>query len=316
MDRLLVVVGPTAVGKTALGVELALSFNGEIISGDSMQVYKLLDIGTAKIRPEEARGIPHHLIDIREPDESFSVADFQQLAREKISEINQRGKLPILLGGTGLYVQAVLDKYEFGPQVEDHSYRQELQKLAAKKGQIFLHEQLKEVDPQAADKLHPNDLRRIIRALEYYHITGQQISINTAAVGSVDEERYDAVRIGLTMDRQKLYRRIEERVDQMMKEGFLEEVEKLLALGYRPEQQALQGLGYKQLVRHLHGKLSLTDAVTLIKRDTRHFAKRQLTWFRRDTRIKWFNIDNYGDRESLLREIKSIIGRTISKSVE
>lgn len=310
------VVGPTAVGKTGLGIELALHLKGEVISGDSMQVYKLLDIGTAKIRPEETRGVPHHLLDIREPDEAFSVADFQQLAREKISEISQRGKLPILVGGTGLYVQAVLDQYEFGPQDEDNSYRLELQSLATEKGNSFVHQKLQVIDPLAAERLHPNDLRRIIRALEYHRTTGLQISTNTAAAGTVGQERYQAILIGLTMDRQILYRRIEERVDQMMEEGFLEEVESILARGYRPELQALQGLGYKQLVSYLQGEVSLKVAIELIKRDTRHFAKRQLTWFRRDPRIEWFNVDNYLDRGALLREILSFIGRSINSSVE
>ena len=175
MEKLVVIIGPTAVGKTEISVELALRLQGEIISGDSMQVYKYMDIGTAKIRPEESRGIPHHLLDIREPDQTFNVAEFQQLARQKISEINQRGKLPLLVGGTGLYVQAVLDDYEFGPAETDPGYRQKLREIARTKGEKYLHRQLQAVDPLAADRIHPNDIKRIIRALEYYHSTGKQI---------------------------------------------------------------------------------------------------------------------------------------------
>lgn len=316
MDKLLVIVGPTAVGKSALGVEVALRCKGEVISGDSMQVYRHLDIGTAKIKPEEARGVPHHLIDIKDPDETFSVAEFQILARQHITEINKRGRLPILLGGTGLYIQAVLDEYEFAPQKEDRGYRQELRNLAAVKGDSWLHSRLERVDPQAAEKLHPHDVRRIIRALEYYHCTGRPISANRSAGSPIGPKRYETAIIGLTMERPVLYRRIEERVDHMMEQGFLEEVKKLLALGCRPDHQSMQGLGYKQLVSCLRGEITLDMAVEMIKRDTRRFAKRQLTWFRRDPRINWLRIDRYNDRTTLLREILSIIGRTINISVE
>lgn len=316
MEKLLVIIGPTAVGKTALSVELALRLHGEIISGDSMQVYKKLDIGTAKIKPGETRGVPHHLIDIKEPDETFSVAEFQQLARAKISEINQRGKLPLLVGGTGLYVQAVLDEYEFEPQQEVSSLRRELQETAAAKGIEYLLAKLREVDPQSAARLHPNDTKRIIRALEYYHTTGKPISDKKPAVCPNGPQRYDAMLIGLTMERELLYRRIEERVDQMMAEGFLAEVQGLLDQGYSPHLQSLQGLGYKQLVSYLQGELNLEEAVELIKRDTRRFAKRQLTWFRRDPRITWYHVDQYPAREALVEEILSRIGRTISNGVE
>jgi len=316
LERLLVIIGPTAVGKTALSVELALRLHGEIISGDSMQVYKKLDIGTAKIKPSETRGVPHHLIDIKEPDETFSVAEFQQLARAKISEINQRGKLPLLVGGTGLYVQAVLDEYEFEPQQEISSLRRELQETAAAKGIEYLLAKLREVDPQSAARLHPNDAKRIIRALEYYHTTGKPISDKKPAVSPHGPQRYDAILIGLTMERELLYRRIEERVDQMMAEGFLAEVQGLLDQGYSPHLQSLQGLGYKQLVSYLQGELNLEEAVELIKRDTRRFAKRQLTWFRRDPRITWYHVDQYPAREALIEEILSRIGRTISNGVE
>lgn len=316
MEKLVVIIGPTAVGKTEISVELALRLQGEIISGDSMQVYKYMDIGTAKIRPEESRGIPHHLLDIREPDQTFNVAEFQQLARQKISEINQRGKLPLLVGGTGLYVQAVLDDYEFGPAETDPGYRQKLREIARTKGEKYLHRQLQAVDPLAADRIHPNDIKRIIRALEYYHSTGKQISANSEGLERTELKRYNAVLIGLNMDRQKLYQRIEQRVDQMMDDGFLEEVRGLLARGYDPNLPSLQGLGYKQLISYLQGEIALETAVELIKRDTRRFAKRQLTWFRRDPRICWFNLDSYADKRILLEELLSIIGRSIPVNVE
>lgn len=316
MDKLLVIIGPTAVGKTAISIELAKKLSGEVISGDSMQVYKDLDIGTAKIKPEEAAGIPHHLIDIRQPDEAFSVADFQQLARCKIKEINSRGKLPILVGGTGLYVQAVLDEYEFGPTMENQEFRRNMHKIAAEKGPDYLHQQLQKIDPLSAKKLHPNDLRRVIRAMEYYHTTGKRISSNNEGYKREQSKRYESAIIGLTMERQLLYQRIESRVDKMMEEGFLEEVKGLLSRGYGADLPSMQGLGYKQLVGYLTGETDLATAISLIKRDTRHFAKRQLTWFRRDPRIEWFQVDQYDNQQAIVQEILSYLGRSLLNSVE
>ncbi|MFY9175403.1 MAG: tRNA (adenosine(37)-N6)-dimethylallyltransferase MiaA [Peptococcia bacterium] len=316
MKKLLIIVGPTAVGKTAVSLDIAHKFKGEIISGDSMQVYRQMDIGTAKIKPEETQGIPHHLLDIRWPDETFNVAEFQTLARQKISEINQRGKIPILVGGTGLYVQAVIDEYKFGSVAVDYGYRKELQEIADAEGSAYLWQQLHLVDPEAADGIHPNDRRRIIRALEYFHTTNSKISANKNIDPQGSSARYQAVMIGLNMERQLLYQRIEDRVDKMMEEGFLEEVEKLMVQGYSGDLPSMQGLGYKQLVSYLEGEVDLETAISLIKRDTRRFAKRQLTWFRRDPRINWFMVDQYKDKQGLIEEIISFIGRTISVSVE
>lgn len=311
MVPLVLVIGPTATGKTSIGVELALRLKGEIISGDSMQVYRLLDIGTAKIKPPETKGVPHHLIDIKDPAETFSAAEFQQIARQKIAEISSRGNLPIIVGGTGLYIQSLIDDYEFVPQGDVAEYREELYSLAQERGNLYLHSRLAEIDPRTADKLHINDLKRIVRALEYYHATGRTISEKNSAPAGGSRARYNTAMIGLTMDRQRLYQKIEARVDQMIEEGFLEEVKKLHDLGYNPDLPSLQGLGYRQLSAYLRGEYNLQTAVALIKRDTRHFAKRQLTWFRRDPRINWFQVDKYQNKEEILSEILAVLGRTI-----
>ncbi|MGI6606177.1 MAG: tRNA (adenosine(37)-N6)-dimethylallyltransferase MiaA [Peptococcia bacterium] len=309
MFPLVVILGPTATGKTKISVELALRLKGEVISGDSMQVYRFMDIGTAKITLAETKGVPHHLLDIKNPDEPFSVADFQKNARAKIAEIAGRGKLPFLVGGTGLYLQSVIDQYEFAEQENVQEYREELLALAEKQGKIYLHQLLAQADPPAAGKIHPNDLKRITRALEYYHLTGQRISDNKEARYS---SLYQVVLIGLTMKRELLYQRIEQRVDEMMANGFLEEVKTLLARGFKANLPAMQGLGYKQLVAYLHGAYDLTEAINLIKKETRHFAKRQLTWFKRDPRIQWFNAEeaeyNY---EEIISQMMQLIGRTI-----
>lgn len=311
---LLVIIGPTAIGKTSLSIELALRFNGEIISGDSMQVYRYMDIGTAKIKSEEMKGVPHHLLDIKDPGESFSAADFQALAREKIKEVSQRGKLPILVGGTGLYINSVIDPYEFTPQKGVDEYRKEMFRLAEDKGNESLHRMLAEVDPEAAHRIHINDLKRITRALEYYRITGKPISGNTRAKEN-ESSIYDLLIIGLIMNRTQLYKRINERVELMMKQGFLQEVKSLINQGFTPDLPSMQGLGYKQLCSYLQGEYDLSMAVELIKRDTRRFAKRQLTWFRRDQRIIWVDLDKM-DRDEILFKLVSIIGRTIKNNVE
>lgn len=315
MYPLVVILGPTASGKTKIAVDLALKIGGEIISGDSMQVYRNMNIGTAKIKPEEAKGIPHYLIDIRNPHETFSVAAFQQLAREKITVIAEKGKIPFLVGGTGLYIQAVIDAYEFTEQKNVLPYRRQLYSLAQEQGKDYLHSLLHKVDSAAALKLHPHDLKRVVRALEYYYLTGKRISENKKAL--TKQARYQLVLIGLTMERSLLYKRIEQRVEQMMEEGFLEEVENLLSCGYSPELPSMQGLGYRQLVSYLRGDYDLLEAISLIKKETRHFAKRQLTWFRRDCRIRWYRVDEYvNNYERLLTEMLSDIGRTIRINVE
>ncbi|GAW91493.1 tRNA (adenosine(37)-N6)-dimethylallyltransferase MiaA [Calderihabitans maritimus] len=316
LTPLVVIVGPTAVGKSKIAVEVAGKIDGEIVSADSMQVYRFMDIGTAKTRETErytgdGKYIPHHLLDFKDPKESFSVAEFQKLAREKIEEIYRRGKLPMLVGGTGLYVRSVIDPYTFTELEVDWEIRRRLKKQAAERGNLWLHRQLAEVDPVSAAKIHPNDLRRVIRALEVYYRTGQPLS-KSHRVGREENKNYRVCMIGLYMDRKKLYQRINQRVDEMIATGLVEEVRKLLEMGYSPQLPALQGLGYKQIVGYLKGEYSLEEAIRLLKRDTRRFAKRQLTWFRRDKRIRWFDVDVYSNIQPLVELIVGEIRRTLS----
>lgn len=311
LEPLLVIIGPTAVGKTALGIELAKKYNGEIISGDSMQIYRGMDIGTAKPKVEEMAGIPHHMIDILNPDQDFSVAKFQEMVTNLISEIVQRGRLPILVGGTGLYVGSVMDHYDFSEVAEDSVFRQRMEELALTLEPGQLHRQLMQVDPEAAEKLHPNDTRRVIRALEVYHVSGVPISKHQY-LHSQRAPKYNLLIAGLTMDRGRLYNRINQRVDKMMEEGLIQEVQTLLDKGYSPGSQALKGLGYKEIIAYLRGEYDLEEAVRLLKRDTRHFAKRQLTWFRRDQRINWYNVEEYGNISKLAEEIgQKVAGQLI-----
>lgn len=285
---LLALVGPTAVGKTALSVALARRLGGEIISGDSMQVYRGMDIGTAKITPAEMEGVPHHLIDLKQPDEPFSVAEFRTLVDGLCAEIAGRGCLPMLVGGTGLYVRAVLQAYTFAEQATNQGLRAELAAQEATRGPGHLHGRLRAVDPLAAEKLHPNDLRRVIRALEVYLTTGVPISsTQTAAAG---ERRYDDLFIGLTMDRDLLYRRIDRRVDQMLQGGLIEEVQRLVRR-YSPGLAPLEAIGYREAVWYIRGLLTPGEMAGLIKRNTRRFAKRQMTWFRREERIHWVDLE-------------------------
>ena len=316
MLPLIVILGPTATGKTKIALALAQKFNGEIISGDSMQIYRQMDIGTAKIKPSAMKKIPHHLLDLKNPDEPFSVADFQKLAREKIKEIHEKNRLPFLVGGTGLYLDAVIYPYKFTSQKEISGHRHQLFSLAQEMGRGHLYQLLTEIDPLAAQKIHPHDLKRVIRALEYYYVTGgKRISDNKNAI--LKKPLYHLVSIGLTMERSLLYQRIEERVEQMMARGFLEEVKQLLDKGYQPDLPALQGLGYRQLIAHLQGDYDLTKAVTLIKQETRHYAKRQLTWFKKRKNIKWFTFANGTDNcHKILQEIMNHIGRTLYSSIE
>lgn len=284
---LLVLVGPTAVGKTAISVAVARRLGAEIISGDSMQIYRGMDIGTAKITCAEMAGVPHHLLDVKNPDEDFSVADFQGRVDELIAAIAARRHLPMLVGGTGLYIRAVLQEYTFTDMETDHGLRERLARDEADHGPGYLHLRLRAVDPEAADRLHPNDLRRLVRALEVYERTGVPISATqTAAHG---EARYDDLFIGLTMDREVLYRRIDARVDQMLHGGLVEEVRGLLRR-YSAYLPPMQAIGYREAALYLRGLLSWPEAADLIKRNTRRFAKRQFTWFRRDSRIRWIDV--------------------------
>ncbi|WP_245600081.1 tRNA (adenosine(37)-N6)-dimethylallyltransferase MiaA [Paenibacillus harenae] len=271
-----------------MSLDIAKAWNAEIISGDSMQVYRGMDIGTAKIAPEEREGIPHHLIDICDPEEPYSAADFQAGAARAIGEIAARGKLPFIVGGTGLYVESVCYGYQFADNGSDEAFRLAQEQYALEYGADALHERLAEVDPQAAERLHPNDRRRVIRALEVHHLTGQTFSGQQA--GQKKESPYELCLIGLTMDRAELYRRIEQRVDLMMEMGLVEEVERLLARQLPPNAVAMQGLGYKEIAEYLHGNCTLEAAVERLKRDTRRFAKRQLSWFRHMKDIHWIDM--------------------------
>ncbi|RAK23468.1 tRNA dimethylallyltransferase [Anoxybacillus vitaminiphilus] len=299
-EKLVVIIGPTAVGKTKLSIELAKRLNGEIISGDSMQVYKGMDIGTAKIKPEEMEGIPHHLIDIKEPTEPFSVAEFQQMARPLISEITKRGKLPIIVGGTGLYIQSVIYDYRFSAAPSDDSYRRKLETFAQERGAIALYEKLKEIDPHSAERIHPNNVRRVIRALEIFHCTGQ--TMTEWQKQQTPDLLYDVALVGLTMEREQLYRRINERVDQMMAEGLLDEVKTLYESGVR-DCQSIQAIGYKEIYEYLDGRISLAEAVEQLKQNSRRYAKRQLTWFRNKMPVQWFDMTDISDFSRKVEEI-------------
>lgn len=268
-----VIVGPTAVGKTKTGIELAKAFDGEIVSGDSVQVYRGMDIGSAKVTKEEAEGIPHHLIDICDPDDAMSVAMFQQLARAAIDDIYARGKLPIIVGGTGLYIRSILYDYEFVERPVDEALREELERLAEVEGREALHQRLVQLDPERAATIHPNNVRRVVRALEV------AMQGDTQTTDSAPSEHYDYRLFVLHADREILYDRINQRVDAMMEAGLVEEVERLLAQGYR-DTQAMRAIGYKEMIPFIDGKMSKEKATDLLKQHTRQFAKRQLTWFR------------------------------------
>ncbi len=286
--NLLVILGPTAVGKTEIALEIATVLSGEIISADSMQVYRGMNVGTAKPSAFEQQQVPHHLIDIANPDQRFTVVDFLHHAQASIDSIIAKGKLPILAGGTGLYINALIDGFAFPDQGCNQNMRQ---KLAQKHGNDpqALHQALMKVDQEAASKLHPNDTRRIIRALEVYHTTGKPISVLQQKTGAA-ATKYEIVKIGLNRDRQTLYQRIEARVDLMIKHGLVDEVIQLLQQ-YPTQPTALQAIGYKEIALYLQQYITIEEAIYLIKRDTRRYAKRQLSWFRRDDRIQWFDVE-------------------------
>ena len=300
---LIVLTGPTAVGKTSLSISLAKAVNGEIISADSMQVYKKMDIGSAKIRPEEMQGVKHYLVDVLEPEEEFHIVKFQQMAKEAMEEIYEKGKIPILVGGTGFYIQAVTRDIDFTEAQQENTYRAELEKLAETEGAEYLHERLKEVDPASADTIHVNNVKRVIRALEYYEQTGEKISAHNEAERAKTSP-YHFFYYVLNTDRTVLYERIEKRIDEMMEEGLVEEVRQLQAMGCRRDSVAMQGLGYKEILAYLNGEMSLETAVNILKRDTRHFAKRQLTWFRRERDVRFLYLPEFdNDRERVLEHI-------------
>lgn len=299
---LIVLTGPTAVGKTALSIQLARRIGGEIISADSMQVYRHMDIGTAKIRLEEMDGVPHHLIDILEPTEDFNVVRFQALARAAAEDIYSRGKIPIVAGGTGFYIQALLNDIDFTQIDENTQFREEMERLAAEQGAEVLHERLRAVDPESAEAIHANNVKRVIRALEYYEQTGEKISAHNEAERAKISP-YHFFYYVLNTDRTVLYERIEKRIDEMMEEGLVEEVRQLQAMGCRRDSVAMQGLGYKEILDYLDGACTLEDAIYKIKRDTRHFAKRQITWFKREKHVTWINKKDYNYDEDKILEV-------------
>ncbi|GAA4701535.1 tRNA (adenosine(37)-N6)-dimethylallyltransferase MiaA [Brevibacillus fulvus] len=299
-EKLVVIVGPTAVGKTELSLMLAHRTAGEIISGDSMQVYREMNIGTAKATAEERAVVPHHLIDIIDPDEDYSVAVFQSMATRLISEINQRGHLPMIVGGTGLYIESVTHSFQFAQTSHDPNLRERLQKMAETEGVEALHQRLQAIDPVTADRLHPNDVKRVIRAIEIYELTGYKMADYQHRA---KHSPYDLLMIGLTMDRALLYERINQRVDKMVEQGLVEEVRQLLDKGYSPSLISMQGLGYKELVPYLYGEVSLEKAINDIKQRTRHFAKRQLSWFRRMPEIEWYDLSEKANRAEVFETI-------------
>ncbi|WP_313798582.1 tRNA (adenosine(37)-N6)-dimethylallyltransferase MiaA [Cytobacillus sp.] len=302
-EKLVVLIGPTAVGKTKLSIELAKRFNGEIISGDSMQIYKGMDIGTAKIKPSEMEGIPHHLLDIKNPEESFSVAEFQELVRLKIAEISQRGKLPMIVGGTGLYIQSVIYDYQFSDAPSDEAFRVKLEEKAKAEGNEKIHQELMEVDPKSAQKIHPNNVRRVIRALEVYHCTGKTIS--DFQENQQPELIYETAMIGLTMEREKLYDRINKRVDLMVKEGLVPEVEKLYVKGLN-DCQSIQAIGYKEIYEYFNEHVTLEEAIIQLKQNSRRYAKRQLTWFRNKMNVDWFDMTDSVGLEGFEKKLNEI----------
>lgn len=294
---LIVLTGPTAVGKTKLSIALAKAVNGEIVSADSMQVYRYMDVGSAKITPDEMDGVPHHLVDVLDPTEDFNIVLFQQLAKKSMEEIYSKGRIPILVGGTGFYIQAITRDIDFTQSEQDDSYRKELEALVAEKGSSFLHDMLASVDPKSAEDIHENNVKRVIRALEFYKQNGTRISEHN------EEQKehvspYNLAYFVLNAPRPLLYERIDARVDEMLKNGLVEEVKTLQRMGCHRGMVSMQGLGYKEILAWLEGEYPYDEAVRILKRDTRHFAKRQLTWFRREGEVTWVDKDKFDYNDS------------------
>ena len=302
-EPLIILTGPTAVGKTELSIALAKAVNGEIISADSMQVYKYMDIGTAKITKEEMQGVKHYLVDEIEPSEGFDVARFKSMATNAIQKIRENGHIPVVVGGTGFYIQAITRDIDFTQAEQEDGYRQELEQLAAEKGNEYLHQMLLNVDPVSAGEIHANNVKRVIRALEFYHQNQSPISAHNQEQKE-HETPYNLAYFVLNVPRELLYKRIDDRIDEMLKDGLLEEVQKLKDMGYHRGMVSMQGLGYKEILAYLNGKMSLETAVNILKRDTRHFAKRQLTWFRRERDVRFLYLPEFdNDRERVLEHI-------------
>lgn len=299
---LVILTGPTAVGKTELSINLAKKINGEIISADSIQVYKYMDIGSAKILESEKSGIKHYLIDELEPDEAFHIVRFQEKAKHYMKEIYSKGKTPIIVGGTGFYIQSILYNIDFDESNVDELYRQELEYLANEKGNAFLHNMLLEVDEDAALKIHENNIKKVIRALEFNKQTGLKISKHNEEQ-SEKESPYNFIYLVLNDKREDIYSRINKRVDQMIEKGLVDEVKGLLEKGYSKGLVSMQGLGYKEIASYLEGEMTLEEAIYILKRDTRHFAKRQITWFKREKAVTWINRWEHENEESILSAI-------------
>lgn len=303
--KLIILTGPTAVGKTATSISFAKRIGGEIISADSMQVYRHMDIGSAKITVEEMEGVPHHLIDVLEPSEDFNVVRFQQMARKAMEEIYSRGHIPIITGGTGFYIQAILNEIDFEDTEENTKFRMVMNELAEEKGNEYLHEMLRQVDPKSAEQIHPNNRKRVIRALEYYEQTQSPISEHNEEQRT-KQSPYQFVYFVLNRDRKELYERIDKRIDIMLEQGLLEEVKWLASAGYTKDMVSMKGLGYKELLTYLDGECSLEEAIYRLRRDTKHFAKRQLTWFRREREVTWIEMKQYSSTEALVNALIQI----------
>lgn len=298
---MVILTGPTAVGKTALSIELAKKINGAIISADSMQVYKYMDIGSAKIMPEEMQKIKHYLVDELLPTDEFHIVKFQEMAKAALEEIYSDGKIPIIVGGTGFYIQGLLYDIDFSKQDADYEYRMELEAFAKEHGAQALHERLRKIDLVSYETIHANNIKRVIRALEYYHLSGKPISEHNEQERQ-KESPYHFAYFVLNDDRKNLYDRIEKRIDIMLEQGLLEEVTGLKQMGCHKDMVSMQGLGYKEILAYLDGECSLEEAVDLLKKETRHFAKRQLTWFRRERDVIWFDKSKYSYDERMILE--------------
>ncbi|MDK2965602.1 MAG: tRNA dimethylallyltransferase [Lacrimispora sp.] len=312
MKPLIIITGPTAAGKTELSVRLARTIGGEIISADSMQVYRHMDIGSAKITQEEKKGVPHYLIDVLNPDEEFNVAVFQKMAKDAVNTIYSHGNIPIVTGGTGFYIQALLYDIDFTETGEDSSIREELELLGREKGGEYLHEILCGIDPVSAREIHPNNLKRVIRAIEYFRQTGEMISEHNRREREKSSP-YDFLYYTVNMDRSVLYQRIDRRVDLMMEQGLVEEVKRLKEMGCTRNMVSMQGLGYKEILDYLQGDCTLEEAVYILKRDTRHFAKRQITWFKREREVRDLYLPDFDydlDRvlDKIVQDTKEITG--------
>lgn len=301
MGKIIAIAGPTAVGKTKFAIEIAKRFDGEIISCDSMQLYKYMDIGSAKPTKEELAQVPHHLVDLIDPIDDFSVAQYQKLAKDAIRDVQSRGKLAVISGGTGLYLNSLLYEMDFSKAPESSQYRRLLEQRAETEGGAALHKMLEEQDPQAAERIHPNNIKKIIRALERLH-EGEE---NVKSFQQVQQETtdYETILIGLTRDRAELYDRINRRVEVLIEQGLLEEVEELMRMGMTEDHISMKAIGYKEILAYFHGRCSLETAIDNVKKNTRHYAKKQLTWFRRYDKIKWYNISEYSNDETAVEGI-------------